>query len=60
MSAQRRRPGPATALRTDGLTDGWYRLSQRAAPGEDGVATGVFQVRTGTRPAAPTPTHESS
>lgn len=47
-------PGAATVLSTEGLTDGWYRLVQRAAL-DEGLATGVFQVRSGGRVAAPMP-----
>lgn len=46
--------GPATVLSTDGLSDGWYRLVQRAAL-DEGMATGVFRVRTGAPAAPPLP-----
>ena len=48
------RPGPSTLMSTDGLSDGWYRVTQLAALGE-GVATGVFEVRTGSNAAPPAP-----
>lgn len=47
-------PGSATVLSTEGLTDGWYRLVQRAAL-DEGLATGVFEVRSGGRAAPPLP-----
>lgn len=47
-------PGPATTLSTEGLVDGWYRLVQHAAL-DDGVATGVFEVRAGAGTAPPLP-----
>lgn len=49
-------PGPATVLSTEGLADGWYRLTQTAWP--EGVATGVFEVRTGAPAGAPQPSTE--
>lgn len=50
-------PGPATVLNTDGLSDGWYRLVQEAAL-DEGVATGVFEVRTGASAAPPLPAED--
>ncbi len=47
-------PGPSTLMTTDGLSDGWYRVTQHAALGE-GVATGVFEIRAGSNAAPPPP-----
>lgn len=47
-------PGLPTLMSTDGLSDGWYRITQRAALDEAG-ATGVFEIRTGSNPAPPVP-----
>uniref|UniRef100_UPI0025C0C632 hypothetical protein n=1 Tax=Demequina sp. TaxID=2050685 RepID=UPI0025C0C632 len=47
-------PGPSTLMTTDGLGDGWYRLTQRAAL-DQGLATGIFEVRTGASAAPPQP-----
>jgi hypothetical protein len=54
LSATPGTPGEPTLLSTEGLGDGWYRLVQRAALGA-GVATGVFEVRTGALAAPPLP-----
>lgn len=54
LSAVPGTPGEATLLSTEGLTEGWYRLVQRAALGA-GVATGVFEVRSDALAAPPLP-----
>jgi hypothetical protein len=41
-------------MSTDGLSDGWYRIMQRAAL-DEGVATGVFEIRAGSDAAPPAP-----
>lgn len=46
--------GSPTLMSTDGLSDGWYRITQRAAL-DEGVATGVFEIRTGSNAAPPAP-----
>lgn len=51
--------GPTLLLSTEGLTDGWYRLVQRAAL-DDGVATGVFEVRAGAPAAPPLPSADDA
>lgn len=57
LSAVPGTPGEATLLSTEGLTEGWYRLVQRAALG-GGVATGVFEIRTGALAAPPLPAED--
>ena len=57
LSAVPGTPGPATVLGTDGLGDGWYRLVQRAAL-DRGIATGVFEVRTGALAGPPLPAQD--
>lgn len=53
LSAPVGRLGAETALSTEGLVDGWYRLIHRASGGR--FATGVFEVRTGAPAAPPQP-----
>ena len=57
LSAAPGTPGEATVLSTEGLTEGWYRLVQRAALGA-GVATGVFEIRTDALAAPPLPAED--
>lgn len=52
-------PGSSTVLSTEGLTDGWYRLVQRAAR-DKGLASGVFQVRSDARAAPPLPPQDEA
>lgn len=57
LSATPGTPGEPTLLSTEGLADGWYRLVQRAALGA-GVATGVFEIRSGALAAPPLPAED--
>lgn len=57
LSAAPDAPGPATVLGTDGLADGWYRITLHAGR-TGGVATGVFEVRPGGGTAPPHPAQD--